>query len=119
MGSFLGEVVMAEMASEQESEESEIRSVDTRGIENKKKRKKKNHTSEASLATSEEETFLVGMVAFTRTDGMFKEPCEVGKFVERKIGEVRCIRLTRGGMVIIVCNVHPVLFPIIFTSVDF
>ena len=79
--------------------------MDLKGIENKKQRNKKNPTSESSQITSEG-TYLVGMVAVTKTetDGIFKEPHEVGKFVERKLGEVRSIRITRGGIVIIECN---------------
>lgn len=48
-------------------------------------------------------SFLGGMVVVTRTDDIFKNPHEIGKFVEGKGGGVKSVRITRSGMVTIDC----------------
>ena len=52
-------------------------------------------------------SYLVGMIALTRMDGIFKNPHRVGKFVEEKVGAVKSVRITRSGMVIIDCVSKP------------
>ena len=44
------------------------------------------------------------MTATTRSDGLFKDPHVVGKFISLKVGGVRSARITRDGMVITECS---------------
>ena len=62
--------------------------------------------------TDHEEKFVVGIVATTitltgevkRVDGAFGKPHDVGRYVEKKYGKVKAVRITRSGVVIIDCN---------------
>ncbi|XP_045928601.1 sodium-coupled neutral amino acid transporter 2-like [Micropterus dolomieu] len=60
-----------------ESEESLENQEDTRGAVNRK-RKKDSDSSDGSQARKTDERFQVGMIAVTRTDGIFKDSHEVG-----------------------------------------
>ncbi|KAK7930877.1 hypothetical protein WMY93_007272 [Mugilogobius chulae] len=65
-----------------------------------KKKKKKRPLSD----TSSEESYLVGMVALDREDGLFSNQHEVGKYVGEMVGDVRSVTVTRSGVVIIDCK---------------
>ncbi len=77
--------------------------MDTRGLEDKKKRKKNSYSSDSSHTVRKKEAYLVRMIAVTQTDGIFKDPQAVGKFVAGKLEDVRSVKITRSGMVIIDC----------------
>ena len=44
------------------------------------------------------------MRAETKADRVFGNPHEVGKFIEKQVGRVNSVRITRSGVVIIVCG---------------
>ena len=46
-----------------------------------------------------EERFVVGMRAEIIANGVFENPLEVGKFIEKKVGRVDSVRITRSGVV--------------------
>ncbi|KAK7877096.1 hypothetical protein WMY93_032176 [Mugilogobius chulae] len=80
------------------AENESDKEMDTRTTNKKRKKKSDSNHSE-----SDDGSFLVGMVAVTVEDGIFKDPHVVGKFVGEKLGRVKSIRVTRSGMVIIEC----------------
>lgn len=47
------------------------------------------------------EVYLVGMLAVTQTDRIFKDPHQVGKFGGGKLGDVWLVRVIRSGLIII------------------
>ena len=92
------------MASGGENEFGEDKEEDKRRYRDKKRKKEEsNSTSESER---EEETYVVGMRPEVKADCIFGDPHEVGKFVERKVGKVKSVRVTRGGTVIIDCKDH-------------
>ena len=82
------------MVSRSESDRS-----DDDEIERERKRKR----SESNMSEDKRE-YMVGMIAGVQKDGVFSEPQKVGKFVEKSIGKVVLVRITRTGMVIIQCK---------------
>ena len=70
------------------------------GKESPERKRKKVIDSE----NGHEEKFVVGMRAETIADGVFGNPLEVGKFIEKQVGRVDSVRITRSGVVIIVCG---------------
>ena len=67
---------------------------------NDKNRKKGISTQSGS---DQEEEYIVGMRAEVKADGIFKDQHEVGKFVAGKVGQIKSLRVTRGGLVIFEC----------------
>lgn len=73
-------------------------------IKNMNRKGKKDYLSslgESSDVLRKVGACLVGMVAVTRADVIFKDQRVVGKFVGEKL-EVRSVKVTRSGMVITV-----------------
>ena len=84
------------MESEEETE---------KGRKNGKERKKRKKEGSSDSESDEEiQSFAIGMTAEAQIDGLFSDPQAVGKFVEKRIGKVNSVRITRNGLVIIECK---------------
>ena len=92
------EVVPCEEDSEADMESSGVEENEDRRVYGKRRR------SEASGAREEENEYAVGMTSVAQKDGVFSDPRQVGKFVEKVVGKVDMVRVTRTGMVIIQCK---------------
>ena len=90
-----------EMASGGENEcGDEDKENDRRRWRDRKRRKEQSN----SESENEEERYVVGMRAEVKADGIFGNQHEVGKFIEKRVGKVKSVRVTRGGTVIIECR---------------
>ena len=72
---------------------------DREAQKSKEREEKKRKWSEAT-----EEKFVVGMRAVSKENGLFSDPHLVGKYVSNKVGEIRSVKVTRTGTVIIECS---------------
>ena len=89
------------MASSMESDEDrELQNEeDMRGYDSKKRKL----SSAQNEDQQKKERYTVGMVAVSRANGLFSDPHEVGTMLAAKVGEIRSVRTTRSGMVVIEC----------------
>ena len=91
------------MSENAESSESEIQmDEDTRERE-RKKRKRLRQGSSDSTEESPGKKFVVGIRARSKIDGIFKDQHSVAKAIGGKVGEVKAIRITRSGIVVVEC----------------
>ena len=89
-----------EMGSGGEEECGDEAEDDKRGSRDRK-RKKEGSNSESE---NEEGRYVIGMRAEGKVDGVFANPQEVGKFIEKRVGKVKSVRVNRSGTVIIECR---------------
>ena len=75
---------------------------DTRERE-RKKRKRLSQGSSGSREEIPERKFVVGIRAKSKIDGIFKDQHSVAKAIGGKVGEVKAIRTTRSGIVVVEC----------------
>ena len=89
-----------EMESGEENDEEDDN--DKRGFGDKAKKRKASRLEREP--EERKERYVLGMKAETKADGVFGDPYKVGKFVEEKVGKVKSVRITNGGIVIIECR---------------
>ena len=88
---------------ESETEESEpVR--EFQNEEEKRAYDKKRKRKDDSRASEERETYVVGMRAATKKNGIFSDAHAIGRFISEQVGKIRIIRVTRSGTVIIECR---------------
>ena len=91
---------------EDESREMQTETEDSRV--KKKKRKRRAGSLGASEPSEESEVevevkHVVGIRVVLQVDGIFKDRHEVAKFVGKKLGEVKSVRIARSGIVVVEC----------------
>ena len=74
---------------------------DRRGYE---KKRKINETSSSNGEEGPEEKYVVGIRSVSKRNGLFSHPHAVSKFVVDRVGEIKSVRVTRTGMVIVECR---------------
>ena len=74
---------------------------DERGYDSKKRK-----LSSSLNEDQQKEKYTVGMIAVSQANGLFSDPHEVGNIIAGTdgVGEIRSVRITRSGMVIIDCK---------------
>ena len=89
-----------EMCSGGEEEFGDETEGDKRGSRDRKRKKGESN----SESEHEEGRYVVGMRAEGKVDGVFGNPQDVGKFIEKRVGNVKSVRINRSGTVIIECR---------------